>query len=113
MLSRVGYLEMVVPDLERSVAHAVEILGLREVERIDGVVYLTCNERHHELVLVEGPVAGLGCVALEASSAEDFAEIEGRLSAAGVTAAEVTRPGVSRGSGSPRPPASASSSSSG
>ena len=37
--SRVAYVELAVPDLERSVDHAVGILGLREVERVGASVY--------------------------------------------------------------------------
>ncbi len=33
MISRIGHVGLQVPDLERSVAHAEQILGLREVKR--------------------------------------------------------------------------------
>ena len=64
--SRVAYVELAVPDLERSVDHAIGILGLREVERVGESVYLTCNERHHELVLTASDAPSLAAVALKA-----------------------------------------------
>lgn len=83
MLSRVGYLELLVPDLEASIRHAVDLLGLSEVERRDGRVYLTCSERHHELVLAEAADAALGCVGIEVESAEALATLVERTAAAG------------------------------
>lgn len=44
---------MRVADLDAAVEFQTEILGLVETERVDGVSYLTCNERHHELLLIE------------------------------------------------------------
>lgn len=44
---------MRVPDLDAAVEFQTEILGLVETERVGGVSYLTCNERHHELLLIE------------------------------------------------------------
>lgn len=42
-----------VPDLDAAVDFHREVLGLVETERDGSVSYLTCNERHHELVLVQ------------------------------------------------------------
>lgn len=44
---------MRVPDLEESVDFHKEVLGLVETERRGGTSYLTCNDRHHELILVQ------------------------------------------------------------
>lgn len=72
MIHRVGHVGIRVPDLDRSVRHAEEILGLREVERTNGASYLTCNDRHHELVLLEGDEVACDHLAFEVPSAEDL-----------------------------------------
>jgi catechol 2,3-dioxygenase-like lactoylglutathione lyase family enzyme len=65
MVSRVGHVGLRVTDLERSVDFAQRILGMREVDRDMSVSYLTCNDRHHELVLLEGETAGCDHLAFE------------------------------------------------
>jgi len=69
MIYRVGHVGLRVPDLDRSVEHAERIMGLREVERNDGVAYLTCNERHHELVLIEDDEVACDHLAFEVEDA--------------------------------------------
>jgi catechol-2,3-dioxygenase len=96
MLSRVGYLEMLVPDVRASVRHAVDILGLREVESYGGRVYLTCSDRHHELVLGEASTPMLGCVGLEVADEESFDALEGRLEAYEIESCVGPEVGVAR-----------------
>jgi 2-keto-4-pentenoate hydratase/2-oxohepta-3-ene-1,7-dioic acid hydratase in catechol pathway/catechol 2,3-dioxygenase-like lactoylglutathione lyase family enzyme len=62
---RVGHVGLQVADLERSIAFAERILGLRVSERDGGTAYLTCNERHHELVLIAGERSALDHLAFE------------------------------------------------
>jgi catechol 2,3-dioxygenase-like lactoylglutathione lyase family enzyme len=62
---RVGHVGLRVTDLDRSVAFAEQVMGLREVERDGATSYLTCNRRHHELVLVEGERARCDHLAFE------------------------------------------------
>jgi catechol 2,3-dioxygenase len=47
------------------VRHATEVLGLRVVEEADGWVYLTCGERHHDLMLRQGPELAVDHVSVE------------------------------------------------
>jgi catechol 2,3-dioxygenase-like lactoylglutathione lyase family enzyme len=54
LVDRIGHVALRVPELERSIDFAQRVLGLRESERAGGTSYLTCNERHHELMLIEG-----------------------------------------------------------
>jgi len=84
MVSRIGHVGLQVPDLDRSVAFAERILGLREVERIDGTSYLTCNERHHELVLIEGERAGCDHLAFETFDPDGLARLREQLDARGL-----------------------------
>jgi catechol 2,3-dioxygenase-like lactoylglutathione lyase family enzyme len=44
-----------VPDLDAAVAFQRDVIGMVETERSAGAAYLTCNERHHELILIEDP----------------------------------------------------------
>ncbi len=95
-VSRVAYVELSTPELERSVAHATDILGLREVERVGDRVYLTCNERHHELVLRRDATAGIAAVALEVTAGQAFAELVASVQAAGYRCSDAEVPGVER-----------------
>ena len=73
-------------DLEASVAFAERILGLRVSERTDEVAYLTCNERHHELILIEDRVnRGYEHLALEVADAATLEAAAQSLRAAGGT----------------------------
>jgi catechol 2,3-dioxygenase-like lactoylglutathione lyase family enzyme len=45
-----------VPDLDAAVDFQREVIGMVESERTAGAAYLTCNERHHELILIQDPV---------------------------------------------------------
>lgn len=81
---RVGHVGIRVPDLDRSVRHAEDILGLREVERVDGSSYLTCNDRHHELVLIEGDEVACDHIAFEVRGAEDLEKTRDAVSGEGL-----------------------------
>jgi catechol 2,3-dioxygenase-like lactoylglutathione lyase family enzyme len=74
MITRIGHMAFRVPDLDAGVDFLRHTLGLVETERTAGVSYLTCNERHHELMLIEDPVRrGYDHIALEV---EDAAALE-------------------------------------
>jgi catechol 2,3-dioxygenase-like lactoylglutathione lyase family enzyme len=55
-----------VPDLAASVDWATTVMGMRETERADSVVYLTHADCHHSLQYIESDVAALDHVAMEA-----------------------------------------------
>jgi catechol-2,3-dioxygenase len=62
---------MRVKDLDASVAFHQDILGMVETERSAGVSYLTCNERHHELMLIQDAVRrGYDHIALEVDDSD-------------------------------------------
>jgi catechol 2,3-dioxygenase-like lactoylglutathione lyase family enzyme len=67
MVTRIGHVGLRVRDLERSVAFARDVMGLRESRRDGSISYLTCNERHHELVLIEAGRPGCDHLALQVS----------------------------------------------
>lgn len=63
--ARVAHVALRVDDLDSAVDFYAEVLGLSETERGGGRSYLTCNQRHHELVLVESGRHGYEELALE------------------------------------------------
>ena len=56
MVTRMGHMALRVPDLDAAVDFQRAVLGMVETERTAGAAYLTCNERHHELILIQDPV---------------------------------------------------------
>jgi catechol 2,3-dioxygenase-like lactoylglutathione lyase family enzyme len=49
LIKRMGHVALRVPDLDASVGWATTVMGMREVERVDGVSYLTHADCHHSL----------------------------------------------------------------
>lgn len=96
MISSVGHVALHVPDLQAAVEHATEILGLREVERSNGSVFLTCGERHHDLQLIESDEVALDHIAFEAAGAEGLETLRETLARSGVrlTSEEPEEPGL-------------------
>lgn len=78
-VSRMGYVALRVTNLEHSVQHAIEIMGLREVLRKERTSYLTCNDRHHELILIEDETPSLDHIGLEVQSNADLEELRSIL----------------------------------
>lgn len=75
---------MRVADLDAAVEFQTEILGLVETERVAGVSYLTCNERHHELLLIEDRERqGYDHIGLEVEDAAALEAMRPRIEAAG------------------------------
>ena len=56
MVTRMGHMGLRVRDLDAAVEFQRQVIGMVETERWAGAAYLTCNERHHELILIEDPV---------------------------------------------------------
>ncbi|MDX6653739.1 MAG: hypothetical protein QOH18_440 [Solirubrobacterales bacterium] len=75
LIERLGFVGLAVTDLDRSVAFARDVLGLRETRRDGSRSYLSCNTRDHELILTENADAGLERVGLEVSDAERLQQV--------------------------------------
>jgi catechol 2,3-dioxygenase-like lactoylglutathione lyase family enzyme len=80
MVTRIGHVALHVRDIDRSIAFFAAVLGLRVTLRDGDRAYLTCNERHHELILIASGERGYDHVALEVA---DLERTEASLRAAG------------------------------
>ena len=75
---------MRVPDLDAAVEFQRDILGMVETERAAGASYLTCNERHHELLLIEDSLRrGYDHIGLEVPDAQTLELAKRRVTDAG------------------------------
>lgn len=83
MVTRIGHIALNVADLDAAVDFQQRVIGMVETERSGGVSYLTCNERHHELILVEGAPRGYDHIGLQVESAERLEAMPGRVAKAG------------------------------
>lgn len=83
-LAKLGHIALVTPDLERSLWFFEDVLGLDEVERRDGTVYLRAwgEFEHHSLSLREGPT-GVEHIGWRATGADKLATIAERLTRMG------------------------------
>jgi catechol 2,3-dioxygenase-like lactoylglutathione lyase family enzyme len=81
VVTRIGHVALHVRDIDRSIAFFAEVLGLRVTLRDGNRAYLTCNERHHELILIASGERGYDHIALEV---DDLERAEAALRAAGV-----------------------------
>jgi catechol 2,3-dioxygenase-like lactoylglutathione lyase family enzyme len=88
MVTRMGTVGLRTTDLEAMVSFAERITGLFEVERRDGVSYMTSNAYHHELVLIESDEDSCDHIGLEVTDGEALAEAERVLTGAGFAVAE-------------------------
>jgi len=86
MVTRIGHIALHVADLDRAVEFQQQVVGMVETERLAGASYLTCNDRHHELILIEDRAnRGYEHIALEVADAGALDGAARRLTAAGGT----------------------------
>jgi catechol 2,3-dioxygenase len=83
MRMHMGHVALRVTDVERSADHLSAILGLRRTIESAGAVALSCNEKHHEVQLLEAAQAGLDHIGLEVEQEEDLDRLRDALIAAG------------------------------
>ncbi len=98
MVTRIGHMTLRVPDLDRAVAFYEDVLGLRVSDRRADRAYLTCNARHHELVLATGAPA-YESIGLEVADDADLDRARAALPGLGGTILgdAPTEPGVAAG----------------
>jgi catechol 2,3-dioxygenase-like lactoylglutathione lyase family enzyme len=86
MVTRIGHIALNVADLDQAVEFQQQVIGMVETDRVGGVSYLTCNERHHELILTEAPgKRGYAHLGLEVPDAATLESAGPQLTAAGGT----------------------------
>jgi catechol 2,3-dioxygenase len=84
MVTRMGHMGLRVPDLDAAVRFQRDVLGMVETERTAGAAYLTCNERHHELILIKDTARrGYDHIGLEVADAAALEDAKQRVAAAG------------------------------
>src|ERR1700757_149723 len=84
METRMGQIALRVPDLDAAVDFQREVIGMVETERTAGVSYMTCNERHHELMLIQDPVRrGYDHIGLEVPDARPLEHLKSTVTTAG------------------------------
>ena len=86
LLSHLSYVAVTSPDVEASVEFYKNNVGLTEVARIDGRVYLRCwgDYYAYSVVIVPGDEPSLETMAWRATSAEALEEAAKRVEAAGI-----------------------------
>jgi catechol 2,3-dioxygenase-like lactoylglutathione lyase family enzyme len=79
-----GHMGLRVPNLDAAVEFQREVVGMVETERTEGAAYLTCNDRHHELILIEDPARrGYDHIGVEVSDPGALESIKRRVAGAG------------------------------
>jgi len=84
LIRQMGHVALTVPDPEVSAQDLVEITGLKITGRSDGRVYLSSNQRHHEVSYRSGPTAAVEAIGLEALDVAAVDEVARRLKAEGI-----------------------------
>jgi catechol 2,3-dioxygenase len=84
-LQKLIWAELAVTDLDEALRFNVDVLGLREVSRDNGRVYLSCDlaDPHAQLILTGGGT-GARSFALGVDSEDELAQFESRLAAVDV-----------------------------
>ncbi|WP_156640028.1 VOC family protein [Bosea sp. PAMC 26642] len=78
LIRQMGHVAFSTPDPEGSAADLVDIVGLRVSGREKDRVFLTSNQRHHEVSFVAGDIPGVVAVGLEAVDAAAVDEVARR-----------------------------------
>jgi catechol 2,3-dioxygenase len=79
LIDRIGHLAIRVRDLDAAVHCATQVMGMREVERRDGCVYLTLGDEHHTLQYLDADADELDHLGLEAAGPAGLAEVRRRV----------------------------------
>ena len=78
-----GYVAINVTDLDRSIAHYRDLVGLTLEQTVDGTAFLRCSDDHHNLVLMQADSPGLKRMAFQMESDADLDAIEAHLTTLG------------------------------
>ena len=87
---KLGYAVLSVTNLERSLEFYQNVVGMQFVERENDTAYLRTSYDHHNLILEQGPEAGLKRVAFELESASQFDDAFQYLTEKGLNPVEIS-----------------------
>ena len=79
----IGHLALRVLDPERSASFLSDAMGLRRTVESEDAIFLSANEKHHEVEYLRGQRAGIDHLGLEIEDEDELAALRGRLEAAG------------------------------
>jgi catechol 2,3-dioxygenase len=84
-IAHLGHVQLFTPELARSTWFFTEILGLTEVGRESGSVFLRTwdDYEHYTLLLTERETAGIGRTALRTSGQRELDQLVARAEATG------------------------------
>lgn len=85
VIAQMGYVAMQTRDLERSVSHAKEILGLTETHRTGTAVTLASTGVARELVYTDAPIDAVDRIGLIAANVAALGTVYRRVTEAGFT----------------------------
>jgi 2,3-dihydroxy-p-cumate/2,3-dihydroxybenzoate 3,4-dioxygenase len=81
--SRLGYARLQVTDMAASVNFYENLVGLKGDAGPNGEVWLRCSDKPYDLILTEGPDAGLAAVGFELESRNELDKAFSHVSACG------------------------------
>jgi 2,3-dihydroxy-p-cumate/2,3-dihydroxybenzoate 3,4-dioxygenase len=81
---KLGYAALTVTDLARSLVFYRELMGLELTEQTSDTAWLRCSRDHHNLVLHQGPLAGLKRVGFELENPAELAQAFAHFEALGM-----------------------------
>lgn len=84
MIRQMGHVAFYSPDPENAAQDLVEIVGMRITERDGDTVYLSSNDRHHEISFTKGGSGTAIAIGLEAVSVEAVDEVKRRAQSDGL-----------------------------
>jgi catechol-2,3-dioxygenase len=75
----IGHLALRATDPERSATFLSRILGVRRTLEQDGAIFVSANEKHHEIELLPGELAGADHLGLEVEGEEELERLHAAL----------------------------------
>ena len=84
LVTRLGYVSLGVVDPEKAAQDTANILGARVVDRSDGRILMSANDRHAELVLFKASENRIHCCGLEAADGDAVEAVQRRCEEAGI-----------------------------
>jgi catechol-2,3-dioxygenase len=85
LITEMGTVTLQTSRFEESVAHARNILGLRETHRTNDTAYLSADDRHHEIVYLKSSRDAMDHLTFVARDGDAVAEVRCRVRNAGFT----------------------------